>query len=327
MNERTMFDNALDRVQQLTRDVAKLQRKLGRKAYWANHYHARADKAEQAEIALSGKVTELEDELAKLRGEHGLSTEKQRCYESATAAVQAAHASLTDLGIADDGSPLADRMDKLSAETLALIAQAADRGEELAVVREQRDRLVTDNTALANARDEYRKEKHRLEEELKNVQQTLRELTSFRTNAGVDHDRLEEQLSSEREERERFEQQVASALTEAGAPAAIGGFIDRVRHLGRQLDVDAPTATYERELREKVQAERNALEDELRQVRHTLSLREARIVNLDKQVGEHRDYAVEVCQHSQAIHDMACQAVNLPLDWHLSGPAREEEAA
>ena len=221
----------------------------------------------------------IEKELNEAKA-GGLSPEQAKCYDSATKAVRNAHSVLTDIGVADNGYSLTDRMEQVSSEIQSLRTRLGERNEELAAVREQRDRLVSDNTALATSREDYRKTKHEVEQD----------------------------LASEAEQRWRFEAEMEQALTQAGAPPTIGGFVDRVRHLGRQPDADE-----------------SVLHDELRQVRHTLSMEQDALSEARREGRLHRDYGFQVIQHSRNIHEMACHAVGLPEDWHQSGPATQGE--
>ena len=186
-----VMDRLLDRIQQQERDKLRLQRRLGRMAFHRNRAESNAREMERV-VAESKEVSEkverdldealveeleaeierlktqaerrtklhkeavarYEAELAKLRN-GGLTTEKAKCYAAAKSAVEGAHRILTEMGVEDGGLPLVDRMGRVSSEIQSL--------------RERRDRLIVDNTALATARDEYRKEKHELEDELRQL--------------------------------------------------------------------------------------------------------------------------------------------------------------
>ena len=64
MNDTVFADNVLDRIQQLTRDVAKLQRKLGRCAWHRNQARKRVAEL-AAEVA---DMKAAKDGLARLLG-------------------------------------------------------------------------------------------------------------------------------------------------------------------------------------------------------------------------------------------------------------------
>ena len=192
MNERSMFEGALDRIQMLTRKVAKLERKLGRKAYWANHYHGRADKAEQAETALAGRVAGLEAELAALRQARGeargvdagpeagdevkglVAENKRLCGELSKARLAIRDVEAGDNAFGSAHTKEMERQAEMFAGKVEELEQHLAQAEaDITSLREKRERLVADNTALAMARNVLRGDREMLEDELRQVRHTL----------------------------------------------------------------------------------------------------------------------------------------------------------
>ena len=94
-----------------------------------------------------------------------------------------AQAELDEVGKAND----VERLETQAKRRTELHKKEVSRYEaELAKLREQRDRLVADNAALATARDEYRKEKHELEQDLASDAETLNEINVVLDGAGIE---------------------------------------------------------------------------------------------------------------------------------------------
>ena len=160
-----VLDSLLDRIQRQERDKLRLQRKLGRAHWHRNQAQAELVKVRDEKETLTAQRTDLTARLRKAT-QNEADPEQDAIIAYAKQVLEAA-------GMADEGNGLVPMVRGIVRNRDFWQSRSHAFENELAAKREQRDRLVADNTALATERDGCRKDKHELEDELRQVRHTL----------------------------------------------------------------------------------------------------------------------------------------------------------
>ena len=171
--EPNVLDRLLDRIQQQERDKLRLSRKLGR-AHWQRNQAQAALKQQGIQIVPQQEVKALEADVARLKTQAERRTELHKTevsrYEAELAKLRQSRGEARGV---DPGDKLVGMVESQAERVGELEQKLAERNEQLAALREQRDRLVEDNTALATARNVLRGDREMLEDELRQVRHTL----------------------------------------------------------------------------------------------------------------------------------------------------------